>query len=95
MLNPDLNSLELSTTEYERYNKHLILPQVQIEGQKRLKVAKVLCIGAGGLASSVLTYLVSSGIGVVGIIDYDIIELSNLPRQTIYNPTNIDRKSVV
>nr|YP_010713798.1 molybdopterin biosynthesis protein [Galdieria phlegrea]WDA99880.1 molybdopterin biosynthesis protein [Galdieria phlegrea] len=89
MLNPDLNSLELSTTEYERYNKHLILPQVQIEGQKRLKVAKVLCIGAGGLASSVLTYLVSSGIGVVGIIDYDIIELSNLPRQTIYNPTNI------
>jgi molybdopterin/thiamine biosynthesis adenylyltransferase len=89
MLNPDLNSLELTDTEYERYNKHLILPQVQIEGQKRLKMAKVLCIGAGGLASSILTYLVSSGIGVIGIIDYDIIELSNLPRQTIYTPRDI------
>ncbi|EME28476.1 [pt] molybdopterin biosynthesis protein MoeB [Galdieria sulphuraria] len=89
MLNPDLNSLELTTTEYERYNKHLILPQIQIEGQKRLKMAKVLCIGAGGLASSILTYLVSSGIGLIGIIDYDVIELSNLPRQTVYTPKDI------
>jgi molybdopterin/thiamine biosynthesis adenylyltransferase len=89
MLNPDLNSLELTTTEYERYNKHLILPELQIEGQKRLKMAKVLCVGAGGLASSILTYLVSSGIGIIGIIDYDIIELSNLPRQTVYNQKNI------
>ncbi|BDE17599.1 molybdopterin biosynthesis protein (chloroplast) [Galdieria partita] len=94
MLNPDLNSLELTTTEYERYNKHLILPQVQIEGQKRLKIAKVLCIGAGGLASSILTYLVSSGIGIIGIIDYDIIELSNLPRQTIYNTKDIGSPKV-
>lgn len=95
MLNPDLNLFELTNQEYEVYNKHLILPQIQIEGQKRLKVSKVLCIGAGGLGSSVLTYLVSSGIGNIGIVDYDKVEFSNLPRQTIYSLKDINLDKVI
>nr|YP_009297854.1 molybdopterin biosynthesis protein [Kumanoa americana]AOM67588.1 molybdopterin biosynthesis protein [Kumanoa americana] len=79
------NSLYLTDYEYQLYARHLVLPNIQISGQKRLKKAKVLFVGAGGLASPTLLYLTAAGIGQIGIIDNDYIELSNLQRQIIYN----------
>ena len=76
---------ELNLNEYQLFARQLILPQIQIEGQKRLKKSKILFIGAGGLASTALLYLGASGIGQIGLVDSDIIEISNLHRQVIYN----------
>jgi sulfur-carrier protein adenylyltransferase/sulfurtransferase len=76
---------ELNLHEYQLFARQLVLPEIQIEGQKRLKKSKILFIGAGGLASTALLYLSASGIGQIGLIDSDIIELSNLHRQVIYN----------
>nr|YP_009296507.1 molybdopterin biosynthesis protein [Thorea hispida]AOM65442.1 molybdopterin biosynthesis protein [Thorea hispida]ARX95811.1 molybdopterin biosynthesis protein [Thorea hispida] len=81
--------------EYKLYSRHLILSQIQIQGQKRLKNAKVLCIGAGALGAINLLYLVSCGIGQIGIVDNDIVELSNLQRQIIYNTSHLGYKKVL
>lgn len=89
MLNPNLDEIQLTKDDYERYSRHLILPEVGMEGQKRLKAASVLCIGTGGLGSPLLLYLAAAGIGRIGIVDFDIVDTSNLQRQVI------DRKSVV
>jgi len=74
----------LTQAEYERYSRHLILPGVGLEGQKKLKAAKVLCVGTGGLGSPVLLYLAAAGIGRLGIIDFDTVDISNLQRQIIH-----------
>jgi sulfur-carrier protein adenylyltransferase/sulfurtransferase len=84
MLNPNLDEIQLSREEYERYSRHLILPEVGLDGQKRLKASSVLCIGTGGLGSPLLLYLAAAGIGRLGIVDFDVVDSSNLQRQVIH-----------
>lgn len=85
MLNPNLEAIELNKDEYQRYSRHIILPEVGLEGQKRLKAASVLCIGSGGLGSPLLLYLAAAGIGRIGLVDFDIVDSSNLQRQIIHS----------
>ena len=72
---------ELSGDEIKRYSRHLIMPEVGVEGQRKLKAAKVLCIGAGGLGSPAAMYLAAAGVGTIGIVDFDVVDFSNLQRQ--------------
>jgi molybdopterin/thiamine biosynthesis adenylyltransferase len=74
----------LSAEELQRYSRHLIMPEVTAEGQRRLKAARVLCIGAGGLGSPAALYLAAAGVGTIGIVDFDEVDLSNLQRQIIH-----------
>ena len=85
MLNPNLDKIQLNKDEYETYSRHIILPEVGLEGQKRLKAASVLCIGSGGLGSPLLLYLAAAGIGRIGLVDFDIVDRSNLQRQIIHS----------
>jgi len=82
---------ELSPNEIKRYNRHLILPEVGIEGQEKLKNAKVLLIGAGGLGSPVSMYLAAAGVGKIGIVDFDTVSYSNLQRQIIFNTDDVGK----
>jgi len=82
----------LSTEEQLRYNRQVILPEIGIEGQIKLKQTKVLVVGAGGLGSPVLIYLAAAGIGEIGIIDNDIVDLSNLQRQVLYSVSDIGQQ---
>ncbi len=82
---------ELSVDEIRRYSRHLIIPDVGVDGQKRLKNAKVLCVGAGGLGSPALMYLAAAGVGTLGIIDFDTVDESNLQRQVIHGQSDIGR----
>jgi adenylyltransferase/sulfurtransferase len=84
-------SEELSIDEISRYSRHLLIPDVGLEGQKRLKNSKVLVIGAGGLGSPVLLYLAAAGVGTLGIIDFDVVDASNLQRQVIHGQSDIGR----
>lgn len=84
-------SEELSKDEISRYSRHLLIPDVGLEGQKRLKNSRVLVIGAGGLGSPVLLYLAAAGVGTLGIIDFDIVDESNLQRQIIHGQSDIGR----
>jgi adenylyltransferase/sulfurtransferase len=94
MLNPNLSAIELNKEEYERYARHIILPEVGLEGQKRLKSASVLCIGTGGLGSPLLLYLAASGIGRIGIVDFDIVDQSNLQRQVIHSTSWVGKPKI-
>nr|AIA21569.1 molybdopterin biosynthesis protein [Neopyropia fucicola] len=94
MLNFKTDNTKYSLEEYTRYSKHLVLPQIQLEGQERLKKAKVLFIGAGGLGSPGIIYLAAAGIGSIGIMDDDIIDLSNLQRQILYTIHDIGYSKV-
>jgi sulfur-carrier protein adenylyltransferase/sulfurtransferase len=82
---------ELTVDEIRRYSRHLIIPDVAMDGQKRLKNAKVLCVGAGGLGSPALMYLAAAGVGTLGIIDFDTVDESNLQRQIIHGQSDIGR----
>src|ERR1017187_6622794 len=82
---------ELSVDEVRRYSRHLIIPDVGMTGQKRLKNAKVLCVGAGGLGSPALLYLAAAGVGTLGVIDFDIVDESNLQRQIIHGQSDVGR----
>ena len=82
---------ELSVDEIRRYSRHLIIPDVGVIGQKRLKNAKVLCVGAGGLGSPALMYLAAAGVGTLGIIDFDTVDESNLQRQIIHGVSDIGK----
>ncbi len=95
MLNPNLADIQLSQEEYGRYSRHLILPEVGLEGQKRLKAASVLCIGTGGLGSPLLLYLAAAGIGRIGIVDFDIVDSSNLQRQVIHGTSWVGKPKIV
>ena len=86
---------ELSKEEVERYSRHLIIPEVGMEGQKRLKNAKVLVIGAGGLGSPALLYLAAAGVGTLGIVDFDVVDESNLQRQVIHGQSDIDKSKAL
>jgi adenylyltransferase/sulfurtransferase len=81
----------LSVPEVRRYSRHLIIPDVAMEGQKRLKNARVLCVGAGGLGSPALMYLAAAGVGTLGIIDFDVVDESNLQRQIIHGQSDLGR----
>ncbi|MDT4996680.1 MAG: sulfur-carrier protein adenylyltransferase/sulfurtransferase [Pseudonocardiales bacterium] len=81
----------LSIQEVRRYSRHLIIPDVAMSGQKRLKNAKVLCVGAGGLGSPALMYLAAAGVGTLGIVDFDVVDESNLQRQVIHGQSDIGR----
>ncbi|GAB3734440.1 adenylyltransferase/sulfurtransferase MoeZ [Nocardiopsis nanhaiensis] len=82
---------ELTVDEVRRYSRHLIIPDVGMVGQKRLKNAKVLVVGAGGLGSPALLYLAAAGVGTLGIIDFDVVDESNLQRQIIHGQSDVDR----
>src|SRR6476620_9799309 len=77
-------AMRLNVDELQRYSRHLIMPEVTSEGQNRLKAARVLLIGAGGLGSPVALYLAAAGVGTLGIIDDDVVDESNLQRQVLH-----------
>ena len=86
--------MELTNDEIGRYSRHLIMPEVGLEGQKKLKNASVLCIGAGGLGSPLALYLAAAGVGKIGILDFDVVDFSNLQRQVIHSESTIGELKV-
>ena len=82
---------DLSIEEVRRYSRHLIIPDVGMDGQKRLKNAKVLVIGAGGLGSPALLYLAAAGVGTIGLVEFDEVDESNLQRQIIHGQSDIGK----
>ncbi|HEY0658509.1 MAG TPA: molybdopterin-synthase adenylyltransferase MoeB [Pyrinomonadaceae bacterium] len=84
----------LSTEEYARYSRHLILPEVGLEGQRKLKAARVLMIGTGGLGSPLGLYLAAAGIGTLGLVDFDVVDESNLQRQIIHGTKDVGRPKI-
>jgi len=87
-------SVELSNEEISRYSRHLILPEVGMAGQKKLKCTSVLCIGTGGLGSPISMYLAAAGIGKIGIVDFDVVDYSNLQRQIAHGTEDVGRPKV-
>ena len=85
------SAVHLSTEELQRYSRHLIMPEVTADGQRRLKAARVLCIGAGGLGSPAALYLAAAGVGTIGIVDFDNVDLSNLQRQILHGTKDVGR----
>ena len=85
----------LTPEEIKRYSRHLIMPEVGIDGQRRLKAGSVLCIGAGGLGSPVALYLAAAGIGRMGIVDFDVVDFSNLQRQVIHGTPDVGRPKLL
>src|SRR5688500_2334506 len=81
----------LSNEELRRYNRHIILPQFGIAVQEKLKAAKVLVVGSGGLGSPLLLYLAAAGVGTIGIVDFDIVDETNLQRQVLFDVTDIGK----
>jgi adenylyltransferase/sulfurtransferase len=94
MLNPNLDEIQLTKDDYQRYSRHLILPEVGLEGQKRLKAASVLCIGTGGLGAPLLLYLAAAGVGRIGIVDFDVVDYSNLQRQVIHGTSWVGKPKI-
>src|SRR5687768_16558443 len=84
-------ALELSNQEIARYSRHLIMPEVALEGQKQLKAAKVLTVGTGGLGSPLSLYLAAAGVGTIGIVDFDVVDLTNLQRQIVHGTSTLGR----
>jgi adenylyltransferase/sulfurtransferase len=85
---------DLTREELTRYARHLILPEVGVEGQRRLKGARVLCVGAGGLGSPVAMYLAAAGVGTLGLVDFDVVDASNLQRQILHGTPDVGRPKV-
>src|SRR5437870_11739551 len=84
----------LNNDEILRYSRHLIMPEVGMEGQQKLKAARVLCIGAGGLGSPLALYLAAAGVGTLGIVDFDVVDFTNLQRQIIHSTADVGRKKL-
>jgi sulfur-carrier protein adenylyltransferase/sulfurtransferase len=89
-----LQSIDFSNDEIARYSRHLIMPEVTLDGQKRIKASSILCIGAGGLGSPIALYLAAAGIGRMGLVDYDIVDFSNLQRQILHGTDDVGRKKL-
>ncbi len=85
---------QLSNDELARYSRHLILPEVGLEGQQKLKAAKVLCVGTGGLGSPLAFYLAAAGVGTLGLVDFDVVDSSNLQRQIIHSTRDVGRPKI-
>src|SRR4051812_25007358 len=99
MIIPDLlgdrpTSISLTPSEIQRYARHLIMPEVALAGQKRLKAAKVLCIGTGGLGAPLTLYLAAAGVGTLGLADFDVVDVSNLQRQIIHFTSDVGRPKI-
>lgn len=88
------NLPELTTDEMVRYARHLILPEVGMEGQQKLKAARVLCVGAGGLGSPLALYLAAAGVGTLGLVDFDVVDASNLQRQILHSTRDVGRSKL-
>jgi sulfur-carrier protein adenylyltransferase/sulfurtransferase len=86
--------VSFSKEELERYSRHLIIPEFNIEGQRKLKAAKVLVVGSGGLGSPLLLYLAAAGVGTIGILDFDVVDESNLQRQVLFGKSDVGRPKV-
>ncbi len=84
----------LSKDEIMRYSRHLIMPEVGMEGQQKLKAARVLCVGTGGLGSPLTLYLAAAGVGTLGIVDFDVVDSTNLQRQVIHSTADVGRKKI-
>jgi len=93
--NRSANGVQLSHEEILRYSRHLLMPEVGVEGQKKLKAAAVLVIGTGGLGSPSLMYLAAAGVGRIGIVDYDVVDFTNLQRQTIHGTARLGERKVL
>jgi sulfur-carrier protein adenylyltransferase/sulfurtransferase len=89
-----ISDLRLSNPETIRYSRHLMMPEVTVDGQRRLKAARILCIGAGGLGSPAALYLAAAGVGTIGIVDFDEVDLSNLQRQILHGTKDIGRSKL-
>src|SRR5580692_7915120 len=85
---------DLSRDEVSRYARHLIIPDVGVEGQKRLKAARVLLVGAGGLGSPVALYLAAAGVGHIGLVDFDVVDVTNLQRQILHGTKDVGRSKL-
>ena len=85
---------ELTNDEVKRYSRHLIMPEVGVDGQRRLKAGSVLCIGAGGLGSPAAMYLAAAGVGTIGLVDFDVVDFSNLQRQIIHGTPDVGRSKL-
>src|SRR5207253_7163997 len=88
------NAMQLSPAELQRYSRHLMMPEVTPDGQRCLKAARVLCIGAGGLGSPAALYLAAAGVGTIGIVDFDDVDLSDLQRQILHRTYEIGRSKL-
>jgi adenylyltransferase/sulfurtransferase len=91
-VNPE--AATLSKEEIQRYSRHLIMPEVGMDGQQKLKAAKVLCVGTGGLGSPMALYLAAAGVGTLGIVDFDVVDVTNLQRQIIHTTADVGRKKL-
>jgi molybdopterin/thiamine biosynthesis adenylyltransferase/rhodanese-related sulfurtransferase len=89
-----MDSTALTARERQRYSRHLLLPEVGEEGQRRLKAARVLCVGAGGLGSPAALYLAAAGVGTLGLVDFDVVDFSNLQRQIIHGTGDVGRSKL-
>ncbi|HLH09795.1 MAG TPA: molybdopterin-synthase adenylyltransferase MoeB [Terriglobales bacterium] len=87
-------AVALSNDEVLRYSRHLIMPEVGMEGQLKLKAARVLCVGAGGLGSPLALYLAAAGVGTLGVVDFDVVDFTNLQRQIIHTTADVGRKKL-
>ena len=99
MILPDLlagrdTAVSLNPAEIQRFSRHLIMPEVAMEGQARLKAARVLCIGTGGLGSPLTMYLAAAGVGTIGLVDFDVVDVSNLQRQIIHFTSDVGRPKI-
>ena len=86
--------MSLTNEEVKRYSRHLIMPEVGVEGQEKLKKGSVLCIGAGGLGSPAALYLAAAGVGTIGVVDFDVVDFSNLQRQVIHGTSDVGRSKL-
>src|SRR6266404_5942752 len=89
-----VKKVELSNEEVLRYSRHLIMPEVGMDGQLKLKAAKVLCIGTGGLGAPLSQYLAAAGVGRIGLVDFDVVDFSNLQRQVIHGTKDVGKKKL-
>src|SRR5262249_40110790 len=85
---------ELTNEEIKRYSRHLIMPEVGVDAQRKLKASKVLCIGAGGLGSPATMYLAAAGVGTLGLVDFDTVDFSNLQRQILHGTPDVGRSKL-
>src|SRR5208282_4074872 len=89
-----IETAELTREELQRYGRHLVMPEVGPEGQIKLKAARVLIIGAGGLGSPLSLYLAAAGVGTIGVVDFDAVDLSNLQRQILYSTGSVGKSKL-
>src|ERR1700723_3638707 len=91
---PATKGVTLSKDEILRYSRHLIMPEVGMEGQLKIKQAKVLCIGTGGLGAPLGLYLAAAGVGRIGLVDFDVVDFTNLQRQVLFGTSDVGRNKI-